>query len=282
MTLQPEPDQSWSEGPGSDSGLVLPGGPSQGPPLARRLRRRVSQLAFGVLLTAGLAGLALSAVGVAHQLLPRQFTVAQRRAISAWEMERRWRALPAGTIFPASPPYELPAGTLYATSSLVLNARRLGMSPATSCTSAVSGTAIRILSENGCSAAMRATYADSSGSLVATLTVAVLPSASATRTVVRDLPGWGAGRPVVRTMRIAGTPAAGFGDGERQISGTAGVGPYVILVTAGFADGRHHVRLGHTYLGEEMAALTSGLVHAASSVLGGPVAVPSCPGAPGC
>lgn len=236
-----------------------------------------------MLLTAGLAGLALSAVGVAHQLLPRRFSRAQQRSISAWEMERRWRALPAQAIFPASVPYDLSATMLFATSNLVLNAQRLGISPSTKCTAAVSGTAIRILSKHDCSAAMRATYVDSSGSMVATLAVAVLPSASAARVVVRDLAGSGAPHPaLVRTLRIAGTPAAGFGAAERQLSSIADAGSYVIFATAGFSDGRRHMRLTDRYLDAEMDSLANGLVHAAKSALDSPVPVPSCPGAPGC
>jgi len=231
---------------------------------------------------AGLAGLATSAVGIAHQLLPRRFTVAQRRAIAAWEMERRWRALPAGTIFPAAVPYTLPAEKLLATSNLVLNARRLGISRATRCTSAASGAAVRLLSDHGCTAALRATYADSSDSLVATITVAVMPSVSAARTVVTDLPGPGTGQMVVRSLRIANTPAAKFGDADRQLSRTAYVGPYVILATTGFTDAHQHLDIRDPYLNTEMTNLVKGLVQAASSTLGAPPPVPSCPGAPGC
>ena len=88
---------------------------------------------------------------------------------------------------------------LDSTSNLTLDARRLGISPATSCTSAASGKAHPACSaNNGCSAAMRATYVDSSGSMVATVTVAVLPSTSAAGAVVRDCTGSGSsphGRP---------------------------------------------------------------------------------------
>jgi hypothetical protein len=282
VTWQPEPDQGWPDGPGSDNALVMPAGPSQAPYRDGRLRHRARQFAFGMLLTAGLAGLALSAVGVAHQLLPRRFSRAQQRSISAWEMERRWRALPAQAIFPASVPYELSAAMLFATSNLTLDADRLGISPSTKCTAAVSGTAIRILSKHDCSAAMRATYVDSSGSMVATLAVAVLPSASAARIVARDLAGSGAGHPAVRTLRIAGTPAAGFGAAQRQLSSTADAGPYVIFATAGFSDGRRRMRLADIYLDAEMRSLANGLIHAAESALDRPVPVPSCPGAPGC
>jgi hypothetical protein len=282
VNWQPEPDQSRPEGSGGNDGPVAPDSPLPATRPAGKLRRRLRQFAFGLVLMAGLAGLAASAVGIAHQLLPRRFTTAQRRAITAWEMERRWRALPAGTIFPAAVPYALQADRLFATSSLVLNARRLGISRATRCTSAASGAAVRLLNDHGCAAALRATYADSSDSLVATITVAVMPSTSAARTVVSDMPGPGAGQMVVRSLRIADTPAAKFGDADRQLSRTASVGPYVILATAGFTDARHHMPITDNYLDAEMLSLLNGLMHKASRTLGGPPPVPSCPGAPGC
>jgi hypothetical protein len=282
---QPEPDQRWPEGPGSDQGLLAPDSQLQAtPPPASTgsLRRRVRQVAFSMVLTAGLAGLALSAVGIAHQLLPRRFTPAQRRAISAWEMERRWRDLPAGEIFPATVSYQLPSYDLGATTNLVLEARRLGISPATKCSSAVTGSGIRVMSEQGCSAALRATYVDSSGSMVATVTVAVLPSTSAADDAIHALPDSSTGRTVIRALRIARTPAAGFDDDDRQLSRTEAVGPYVIMVTVGFSDGRHHMRLTDPYVNTEMDSLVSGLTRAATAELGAPLPVPSCPGAPGC
>jgi len=282
---QPEPDQRWPEGPGSDQGQLAPGSQPQAtppPPSTGSLRRRVRQGAFSVVLTAGLAGLALSAVGIAHQLLPRRFTSAQRRAISAWEMERRWRALPAGEIFPATVSYQLPSYDLGATSNLVLDARRLGIGPATKCSSAVTGKAIRVLSEQGCSGALRATYVDSSGSMVATVTVAVLPSTSAADNAISALPGAGTGLMVSRPLRIARTAAAGFDDDDRELSRTEAVGPYVIMVTVGFSDGRHRMRLTDPYVNTEMDSLVSGLTGAATAKLGAPLPVPSCPGAPGC
>jgi hypothetical protein len=282
---QPEPDQRWPEAPGGHDGPLAPGSLPEAtppPPPAGSLGRRIRQVAFGIVLTAGLAGLALSAVGIAHQLLPRRFTTAQRRAISAWEMERRWRAIPAGTIFPALVSYQVPAGDLGAPANLVLDARRLGISPATKCSSAVSGNYVRILSDHDCAAAMRATYVDSSGSMVATVTVAVLPSASAADTVVKALPISGTGHMAIRPLRIPGTPAVWFDDDDRQLSRTEAVGPYVIMVTSGFSDGRHHMPASDPYVDTEMLSLVTGLTHAASSTLGAPLPVPACPGAPGC
>jgi hypothetical protein len=242
-------------------------------------------MAFGVFLTAGLVGLAVSAVGIAHQLLPRHFTAAQDRAIATWEVERRWRAVPAGTIFPASVPYDLSASLLNSTSGLALDARLLGISPATSCAQAAAGLVLRVLRTHGCSDALRATYVDASGSLVATVAVAVLPSAAAAGTAVDQLSGSGTSHPqLVRALAIARTPAAGFGAAQRQLSYATAAESYVIMATAGFADGRsRRVHLAADgYLHSELTSLAYGLVGNAKSVLGGPPGTPACPGAPGC
>jgi hypothetical protein len=239
---------------------------------------------FALLLAAGLAGLAVSAVGIAHQLLPRQFTVAQRRQIATWELERRWRALPAGAIFPASVSYSVPSADFYSGSGLTLQARLLRVSPETSCAAAVSGQAAVILGRLGCTDAMRATYVDASGSLVATVAVVVLPGSGAERAAAKELTGTHGFSPsLVRALRVAGTPAGEFGQAERQLTQAVGAGPYLILSTAGFADGRRHVRLAADhYLDDEMTSLASGLVDSAERVLGKPLPPIACPGAPGC
>ncbi len=321
MTWQPEPDQTWPDlpggkgglaPPGSETGLAPPGSESgqappgsesgQAPPgvqsglappgtvseaAARspgRWRRRGRLTAFGALLTAGLIGLAVSAVGIAHQLLPRQFTAGQQRAISAWEVGRRWRSEPAGAIFPASVQYYLLPGSLNATSGLTLHARLLGISPDTSCASAASGVAMRILREHGCSAALRATYVDASGSLVATVAVAVLPSSAAARTVVSQLLRGDTTSPaLVRVLSVARSPAAGFGAAERQLSYATSGESYVIMATAGFTDDRHRVHLpASDYQYGELTSLAYGLADKAKSELGGRPATPACPEAPGC
>jgi hypothetical protein len=226
----------------------------------------------------------VSAVGIAHQLLPRHFTVAQDRAIATWEVERRWRAVPAGAIFPARVPYLLSASLLNSTSGLALHARLLGISPATSCARAASGEALRVLRARGCSDALRATYVDASGSLVATVAVAVLPSVTAAGAAANQLSGSHASHPpLVRALAIARTPAADFGAGQRQRSYVTAADTYVIMATAGFADGRGHVHLAaDDYLDSELSSLAYGLIGKAKSVLGGPPATPACPGAPGC
>ena len=120
--------------------------------------------------------------------------------------------------------------------------------------------------------------------MVATVTVAVLPSAAAARTVLNQLPHSGASHPaLIRTLAIARTPAAEFGAAQRQLSYAAAAESYVIMATAGFADGRSRVRLAADgYLNNELTSLAYGLMGRAKSVLGGPVATPACPGTPGC
>lgn len=332
MTSQPEPGQLWPDGFGSgpparawqvaaeqglpdsklagsaspsgareptwrEPGEQLPygeplGGQRQGGRPPRRRRTGGRTLAFACLLTAGLVGLAVSALGIADHLLPRQFTAAQQQAISTWQMERRWRSLPAGKIFPVSVQYTVPAEALGG-QQLVLQARLLGVSQDESCAAALSGAAVRLFAKYHCSAALRATYVDASGSMVATVAVAVLPSSTDASAVVTDLTGTSSGsiesggtssrQAVARALKIARTPAASFGNKQRQMSEALGAGPYVILSSAGFADGRPRVRVASdSYLDQEMLSLTDGLVRSAGKVLGTKPPTPVCPRAPGC
>jgi hypothetical protein len=289
---QPEPSEGWPYGSGYGSGSgygppvpAMYPGPPPGPPGAgsRVARRRRRFAVFVVLLVVALAGLAAAAVGIAHAVLPRQFTAAQRRQISDWEMERRWRDLPAGKIFPASVPYTVSAEDLNASTGLTLQAQLLAISKLDSCASAFDQAAGLVLRQHGCSAALRATYLDASGSMVATITVAVLPGSSAASAAYRGLAGTGAGAPgPVAALAVAGTPAASFGNPERQLSSGAPAGPYVIVSTAGFADDRSERVSSDQYVGGEMESLASGLVSSVQHVLGGQPPEPKCPGAPGC
>jgi hypothetical protein len=288
VTSQPEPPWGWLGGARSDQDLGEPAGlatanQAQGSPTRRGGGRGPRAVVFGLVLAVGLFGLGTAAVGVAHRLLPRRFTAAQQREIMSWEMERRWRVLPAGKIFPADVPYTVSAAALAAPAGLTLQAVRLGISPQESCSAAVTTAAASVLGHSGCSAAFQATYVDSSGSIVATLVVAVLPASSTASAVALDLKAaiYGAAGPA-QTFPVAGTPAAGFGDAQRQLSHVAAAGPYVILSTAGFTDGRPGLVSTDDYVDAEMASLSEGLVSSAQRVLGKPPPLPVCPGAPGC
>lgn len=237
-----------------------------------------------LLLGLGLCGLAAAAVGVAHQLMPRQFTAAQERKIMAWDMTRRWRALSAGQIFPAAVAYKIPGQAVNSSQALVMDANRLAISSATGCASGVSGGAATVLAANHCSALLRATYLDSSGSMVATVGVAVLPDSQAASAAARALTAHGQDLALaVRALPVAGTVASRFADGQRQLSDIESAGPYVILTTAGFTDGRRQVRLASDYYyDQEMTSLAAGLTNTATSLLGAQPLVPRCPGSPGC
>jgi hypothetical protein len=159
------------------------------------------------------------------------------------------------------------------------------VSEAVRCDRGAAPAAGRILDRHGCRALLRATYADSTGSMVATIGVAVLPGTTAAIAAQqqlaaagpRDLPG------SVRTAPVAGTLAAGFTDGQRQLSWNTRTGPYVVLATVGYADGRPRVRVAaDSYQSAEMTNLNQGLARAVSGVLGRTPARPACPGSPGC
>jgi hypothetical protein len=239
-------------------------------------------LAFVTLLIAGMCGLGVAAVGAAHQLLPRQFTPAQRQKIATWEMTRRWRALPAGKIFPVAVSYQLAGSAFYGQHGVELSARRVSIDTSTSCAASLSTTASKVLTHHGCAAVLRATYVDASGSLVATVGVAVLPDSGAAQAVLKIL-GHHASAEPLRALKAPGTLAGKFRDPQRQLSKVAQAGPYVVFSTAGFADGRPRVKVSSDfYLDHELTSLAAGLSKSASSVLGSQPPLPACPGAPGC
>jgi hypothetical protein len=241
---------------------------------------------FGITLTllfVGTAGLAASAAGVSAQLLPRKFTTVQQQEIMNWEAARRWRVLPAGKIFPATIAYQLPAAALEANSELPLKAYRVGISPQTSCTLASNPAAARVLSAAHCSAMLRATYADETDSMLVTVGVAVMPGAGAARSAAGALSAGQEPHPGIRAVAFRGTLAASFGQREQQLSWATSAGPYLILSTAGYADGRPEVPVSSdSYTDQEMTSLANGVADAVAGPLGAPPPLPKCPGAPGC
>ena len=234
-------------------------------------------------LLAGTAGLAVSAAGVSAQLLPRKFTVEQQQQIIAWEMAGRWRTLPAGKIFPASVTYQLPAGALGASSELPLQAYRVGISRPATCTAASDPVAARVLSADRCAALLRATYADETDSMLVTVGVAVMPGDNAAKLAAARLAGGRGPRPGLRAAPFPATLAKAFADPQRQLSWAVSSGPYLIMSTAGYADGRPQVQMSSDlYADQEMTSFATGVADAVSAPLGAQPPLPRCPGAPGC
>jgi hypothetical protein len=241
-----------------------------------------------LLLIVGLGGLAVAGRGIAGQLQPRAFTAAQRQRIMAWEVARRWRQLPADRIFPAAIRYQLPGSSFGSAGALALTARRLVIARQASCAGASGAALGRVIGRNGCSALLRATYADSTRSLIVTVGVAVLrDGATARRAAGRLTSGAShaarAARLLLRPVAVPGTPAASFGTRQRQLSFVQTAGPYLVIATVGFADGRPRVPVRTDgFASLEMTSLAKGVDAAVAAPLAKPPPVPRCPGAPGC
>lgn len=296
MTWQAESEQSGEESSADwgvpDTGELAPDllqlGADQagsGYPAGRGAQsRRGRWVAVVTLLALGLCGLAGGAAGAVRQLLPREFTPAQQLKIQNWEMTRRWRAMPAGQIFPLTIGYQVPADMLNSAQGLALDASRLGIAPQSSCDKAVSAAGAAVLTAEHCAAMLRATYVDASGSMVITLGVAALPDTLAAMQAERQLQAAFHDQDLaVHAFAVARSPAASFRQPERQLSTAYQFGPYVVLATAGFSDGRHHVQLtSDNYYEEEMSSLADGLANSVVKRLGQRPLEPTCPGAPGC
>jgi hypothetical protein len=246
-----------------------------------------------IALALGVAGFAVSAFGVATQLLPRQFTTGQQQQIKDWEIASRWQQLTAGQIFPASVPYQLSAQTLQDAMPLNLDALRIGIAPQSGCGAGVTTSAVAtVLRRDGCKAVLRATYVDSTWSYVMTVGVAVLPSDAAAAKASASLSGprltaadsaetdrLPAG---ILVVRYRGTAAALY-DYSRQITKIFAKGPYLVMYAAGYADTRPRVPVASDhYSDEEMTSLAQGVAKSVADTLARQPAGPHCPGAPGC
>jgi len=271
--------QAWDGG--------QPGSGFQRPPGRARRAAAVALLILGV------AGIGVSLVGMAMQLLPRHFTARQQQQIVDWEAGKRWRELTAGTIFPASVQYLSPS-VLGAGTPVKFTATRIGIARQASCTAATDATVGAVLSRNGCKAVLRATYVDATDSYVVTAGVAVLPGMAQASAVGRELAGVapatkssGAGSAKVadgiRPVSFKGTPAAWFTYENRQIAASASAGTYVVFYTIGYADQRPVVPVAtDNYVYSEMTSLAVGVRQAIVNTLAQPVPAPHCPGTPGC
>ncbi|HEX3716115.1 MAG TPA: hypothetical protein VHV09_25205 [Trebonia sp.] len=237
------------------------------------------------MLVVGVIGVLGALAGVAVQVLPRRFSAAERTQITDWEYGKRWRTLPASAIFPVSVSYT-PPDTLDDNPSLMLAARRVGVARQATCAAAVDPAAARVLGGDGCTAVLRATYVDGTGTFVVTVGAAVLPGtaqAAAAAQAIEAAAGTAALGPAVRTVSFSNTAAAAFTDKRRQLSGAVADGSYVVLYAVGYADDRPAEQVARdVYTDREMTSAGAGVARAVLSVLAAPVPAPHCPGTPGC
>ncbi|NRQ39295.1 hypothetical protein HII36_46860 [Nonomuraea sp. NN258] len=137
----------------------------------------------------------------------------------------RWRAWPVARVFPAAVSGVSPSG---ARVTYVL----AGVAPEAPCALAFQAAAV----SGGCLTALRATYADSTHTFVATVGIAVL-----------DRPGRrpdsASPRPAtVRPVAFPGGPAERFGDRQYFAGALLAAERYVVATAAGYADGRAYQR----------------------------------------
>jgi hypothetical protein len=245
-----------------------------------------------IALVLGLAGLVVSAAGLVIQLMPRHFTAAEQHQIEAWEVTSRWRVLTAGQIFPASVGYQLSARILDS-APLNVDALRVSIAPQSGCAGSVTAAAAAVLRRSGCQAVLRATYVDATRSYIMTVGVAVLPTSAAAagasqglsapaRLMAHAVNGGGSAAAGLLAVRFRGA-AAGMYDYSRQLAASFSDGPYLIMYTVGYADGRPPVRVSQdSYSEQEMTSLAQGVAQSVASRLAAAPAIPRCPGAPGC
>lgn len=236
--------------------------------------------------------MAAAGFGISRQFMPRQFTAAQRQRIETWEVGQRWRTTPKTKLFPAKVRYDLVGQQIGVPGSLNLLARRLGIARQAPCKRAAgSGKKIlSILNRDGCQAVLRATYTDSTSSLVLTVGVAVLHNEQSATSAANYLTGNTAtsdgatsDHVLLRPVSVPGTPAAAFGSKQRQLAWVVGAGSYLVMATAGYADGRPAVPVASdSYAYLEMTSLARGVAVEIAGPLGVPAAEPHCPGGPGC
>ena len=102
--------------------------------------------------------------------------------------------------------------------------------------------AARALDRRGCQAVLRATYVDSTGSLVVTVGVAVLPARPRRARSLPTLPHSGRPGAGVRAVAFGQTLASSFGDRQRQLSWAVSDGPYLIMSVAATRTGDRRCR----------------------------------------
>jgi hypothetical protein len=243
-----------------------------------------------VLALIGLCGLAAAGLGIRAQLKPRTFTPAQQKRIEAWEVAKRWRTTPKAKLFPPTVHYKL--GKAASGGALRLSGRLLEIAPQATCHAAAGGSRqfMSILGGDGCEALLRSTYTDSTSSLVVTAGIAVLKSPASATDAAKFLTGGstvgqgGLSRQLVlRPFRVFGTPATNYTFPQRQMSWAVAAGPYLVMTTVGYADGRPRVQVNDdSYAFLEMTSLARGIAVRIAAPLAATPPVPRCPGAPSC
>jgi hypothetical protein len=209
--------------------LPAPGVP--GDPLPTRSRRRPPRALPAILAAVCCLAAAIVAGTAAHAEFARKPTPAELSAAAAAAVAVRWRSWPTGRIFPA---------VLFYTTQLLTHeaARRVGIAPQTACPAGLDAALRGLAAREGCQAVLRATYLDQLEGTVYTIGVVAFASGRGGAAFERGLPRGGSGITGLHALAFPGTASAAFNDAARQTATALQQGPYVLLTTAGYADGR--------------------------------------------
>jgi hypothetical protein len=209
--------------------LPAPGVSADSPPTGPR--RRPLRAPAAILAAVCCLAVAIVAGATARAELARKPTPADLSAAAAAAVARRWRSWPTGRIFPAVLGYTTELLTQEA-------AQRVGIAPQTACPAGLDAGLRGLAARDGCQAVLRATYVDQLQGVAYTIGVVAFASPGGAAGFVRALPRGRSGVTGLRALGFPGTASAAFDDAARQASTAQRQGPYVLLTTAGYADGR--------------------------------------------
>jgi hypothetical protein len=211
------------EEPESQPGVSPPGN-------VRPKRRAARWIAVGVLIAAGLASAGAGGVLLSHEL-GRPATRSEIAAAGQAELASRWERVPAGKIFPASLRFQS------ADSLGTYSAQLVGIAPPAGCSAALDPQLSSALKRYGCTVVLRATYLDPSGTIAATIGIAVMRSVHAASLADHEL----SSLPQSDSVQVAvfpGTIASGFTNPQRAAFASGISGPYLFFIAGGNTDGR--------------------------------------------
>lgn len=203
------------------------------------MRRRLLAVAVALL---GLAALVGGCVAITMELT-RSSTDAEQVKAGQKELATRWRRLTGDEIFPAfiEPEAFAQDSEAKAKDGALMRAHRVGVAIPVPCGDAFDPQLAAVLKKNGCGQVLRATYVDWSGTLAATLGIAVMPDAKAVHraetAIVTELGVDSVRRRYgVHVVAFPGTPAADFTDAGRQdfFKATTGSSPYLFFRSSGW------------------------------------------------
>lgn len=211
-----------------------PPAPAPGPRVSRGfLGLRTRQwLVVAAVVSSGYLLFTAVAVFATWTTLTRPPTGAELRRAADAEVAGRWSAWTVARIFPERVTYVPPHRADHEV------AERTGVAPETGCAPAVDSVITEVLRRHGCRAVLRATYTDQLQGIVVTVGVVAFPDQWAAAKARTELPAGTRAPRLLRALPIPGTAASRFDDAARQFGSAERGGPYIVLTTAGQADGR--------------------------------------------